>query len=68
MGPTVPSAPAFVVPGVAAGDGYASRSAVAGRRTSCAPPCDPHGPRARRGSFPAGRDRERGAGGRAAAV
>jgi len=27
-----------VVPGVAAGDGYASRSAVAGRRTSCAPP------------------------------
>jgi hypothetical protein len=56
----VPGAPAFVGHGVAAGDGYASRSAVAGRRTSLCASCDPHGPRARRGSFPADRDRERG--------
>ncbi len=58
MGHAIPSAPAFVVHGVAAGDGYASRSAVAGRRTSLCASCDPHGPRARRGSFPVGRDRE----------
>jgi hypothetical protein len=49
----VPSAPAFVAHGVAAGDGYASRSAVAGRRTSLCASCDPHGPRARRGSHAA---------------
>jgi hypothetical protein len=79
---TASSAPAFVVHGVAAGDGYASRSAVAGRRLPASRSaagarghqrsviaerwplalcafCDPHGPRARRGSFPAGRGAKR---------
>ncbi len=57
----VPGAPAFVGHGVAAGDGYASRSAVAGRRTSLCASCDRHGPRARRGSCAAGWDREHAA-------
>jgi hypothetical protein len=54
---TASSAPAFVGHGVAAGDGYASRSAVAGRRTSCAPPATAmaHGRGADRSRWAVGR-------------